>query len=274
MSEALRLAVLGLGSAGRSRQRACEETEGVELAATISRREEVGDQTLESVLADPKIDALAISTENPSHAHFVRRSLEAGKHVLCDYPLALSGAEARTLFALARRQGRVLHVEHIALLSEEHRQLKAEAAATGHLVKGEFLFQGGWNAKLADRRYSGPYPFLAASRLVALTDLFGPFRVTKARQDIQDGAYSLHLHLHFAKGGILEFTEERREGLPRRRGLTAQCDRGILTLKTGAMGGGLFARDLAWFRARVREGRACYYNEDLMVTVLDQLAAL
>ncbi len=270
----LTLALVGMGSAGRSRERACAEVEGVRLAARVSRRPGGGDRPLSEVLQDPAVRALAVSTENTAHADLVQAGLKAGKHVLCDYPLALSGARARELFDLAKQVDRVLHVEHIALLSEEHRNLKTEVTRAGRLLKGEYLFQGGWNEKLADTAYAGPHPFLAVSRLVQVADLFGPFAIESARAETKPEGFSLHLHLRFPGGGLLGFTEERLAGLPRRRSLVAECERGPVALKTGTMGGGLFAKDLAWFRDRVLAGKACYYDEESMLGILEQLAAL
>ncbi|HCU23545.1 MAG TPA: hypothetical protein DF383_00900 [Deltaproteobacteria bacterium] len=267
----LRIAICGLGSAGRSRERACSEVEGMKLAALVSRRPGVGTQSFDEVLNDAAIDAVAVSTENTDHASRVRQALNAGKHVLCDYPLALGGNEARTLFALAKEKNLVLHVEHIALLSEEHQKLKQEIAAAGALQHGEYLFQGGWNEKLADPSYSGPYPFLAVSRLLQVADLFGAFQVGSSQMENFPEGFRLHLHLTFPEGGTLGFTEERRIGLPRKRSLLARCRNGNVTLKTGTMTGGLFAKDLAWFRDRVILGKSCYYDEEKMIGVLEML---
>ncbi len=227
-----------------------------------------------TALASPEVEALAISTENVRHADLTAEALEAGKHVLCDYPLAFSGEKARELFALARRKNRVLHVEHIGLLSEEHRRLKEEAKQAGPLERGEYLFQGGWSEKLADVAIGGPHPFLAASRLMQVADLFGEFEIEKAESVASAEGYRFHLHLDFKGGGSLGFTEERRVGIPRRRSLIARCHGGNLSLKTGVMSGGLFAKDLAWFRDRVRAGKPCYYDEKLMIQILEELAAL
>ena len=268
------IALVGMGSAGRSRERACGEVPGIRLGARVSRREGCGDRSWAEVLQDPGIDAIAISTENSSHADLVQAGLEAGKHVLCDYPLALSGSRAAELFKLAEQKGRVLHVEHIALLSQEHQSLKSEVALAGDLVKGEYLFQGGWSEKLADTALSGPPTFLSVSRLVQIADLFGPFQIETARIEPKVAGFSLHLHLRFPGGGVLGFTEERLPGLPRRRSLVASCQRGSVALKAGSLGGGLFAKDLEWFRDRVRQGRPCYYEEETMVSILDLLANL
>lgn len=273
-AESIGIALIGMGSAGRSREKACTEAAGIQLTGRVSRRAGCGDRSWEEVLRDPGVEAVAVSTENTSHADLVQAGLEAGKHVLCDYPLALSGSRARELFNLARQKGRVLHVEHIALLSEEHQNLKSEVAVAGNLMKGEYLFQGGWNEKLADTASSGPHPFLSVSRLLQVADLFGPFQIETARIDLKTGGFSMHLHLKFLQGGILGFTEERLIGLPRRRSLIASCKLRPVTLKAGTLGGGLFAKDLEWFRDRVTQGKPCYYNEETMLSILDLLANL
>ena len=274
MNQPLTIALCGMGSAGRSREKACGEVEGIQLKGRVSRRKGIGDLSWDAALAAVDIEAVAISTENASHPSLVAEALKAGKHVLCDYPLAFDGKTARALFALAQQKQRVLHVEHIGLLSEEHRRLKIEASSAGDLIQGEYLFQGAWNENLGNLQRSGPLPFLAISRLMQIADLFGDFKIAKAESEVGAESYRLHLHLQFPGGGTLGFTEDRRSGLPRRRSLVARCRDGNLALKTGVMGGGLFAKDLAWFRDRVRESQACYYDEGRMLGVIEALADL
>jgi predicted dehydrogenase len=57
-------------------------------------------------------DALVIATPASSHAALTRKALEAGKHALVEKPLALSGAEARSLAKLALDRDLVLSVGH------------------------------------------------------------------------------------------------------------------------------------------------------------------
>jgi predicted dehydrogenase len=59
----------------------------------------------EELLADPEIDAVYNPLPNHLHVPWTVRAAEAGKHVLCEKPIALSSAEARTLLEVRDRTG-------------------------------------------------------------------------------------------------------------------------------------------------------------------------
>jgi myo-inositol 2-dehydrogenase / D-chiro-inositol 1-dehydrogenase len=64
--------------------------------------------TLADVLADPEIDAVLIATPNALHADQTIAALEAGKHVFCQKPIALTMDDAERVVAAGRTSDRVL----------------------------------------------------------------------------------------------------------------------------------------------------------------------
>ncbi len=62
------------------------------------------------VLADKEVDAVSITTPNKHHKQPTIDSLRAGKHVLCEKPLAMNGDEAREMCRAAKVSGKILQV--------------------------------------------------------------------------------------------------------------------------------------------------------------------
>lgn len=68
--------------------------------------------SLEEALADDAVQAVYISSTNEKHHPQALAAIAAGKHVLCEKPLAMSHAEAREMIEAARAAGVVLAVNH------------------------------------------------------------------------------------------------------------------------------------------------------------------
>lgn len=66
-----------------------------------------------TLLADPKVDAVFVATNNLTHAALATQALESGKHVIVDKPLAPNSKDARLLVKLAARKKLSLSVDHM-----------------------------------------------------------------------------------------------------------------------------------------------------------------
>jgi predicted dehydrogenase len=78
----------------------------------------------ESVLEDPEVQALIIATPAGSHFELAKQSLEAGKHVFVEKPLATSVREVDELEAVAKRQNRIVMVGHTFVYNPAVRYVK------------------------------------------------------------------------------------------------------------------------------------------------------
>jgi len=86
------------------------------------------------VLLTSDIDAVYISTTNELHLEQALAAIAAGKHVLCEKPLALTSADARKMVAAARAAGIVLGTNHHLRNAGAHRAMR-EAIASGRIGK-------------------------------------------------------------------------------------------------------------------------------------------
>ena len=108
---------LGAGFvASRGLAPAVHASRGADLYAVASRDEkrsatlepEKVHATYDDLLADERVDAVYISLSNSQHIEWVTKSLQAGKHVLCEKPLGLNAVETEAMFDVATRNGRLL----------------------------------------------------------------------------------------------------------------------------------------------------------------------
>ncbi|MEM8954779.1 MAG: Gfo/Idh/MocA family oxidoreductase [Verrucomicrobiota bacterium] len=119
MSERIRWGILGTGMIAKQFAGDLRASETCELVATGSRSPDMakrfagryggeGFGSYESVLEDERVDAVYVSLPNAMHREWTIRSLESGKHVLCEKPMALTAWEAEEMFKVAEREGNVL----------------------------------------------------------------------------------------------------------------------------------------------------------------------
>jgi predicted dehydrogenase len=81
-------------------------------------------QTLDDLLQE-QLSAVIVATPASTHAAIVSAALAAGIHVFCEKPLALSYDASTKLVAIAVQRGRVLHVDHTFLFTEQFKHIES-----------------------------------------------------------------------------------------------------------------------------------------------------
>lgn len=76
------------------------------------------------LLADPEIDAVSVCVANHRHAEVTMDALRAGKHVLCEKPMATTMEDCEAMVALAESMGKKLVIGHNQLLTPAHKRAK------------------------------------------------------------------------------------------------------------------------------------------------------
>lgn len=141
--------LVGTGAAAKRRAAALGlERRGELLAVTgrdRARREQFAASfgvsavaSVEELVALPAVNLVAIATVNCRHGAVVRAALEAGKHVVVEYPLSLDPREAWDLLALARSRDLLLHVEHIELLGGVHAIAREYLPRLGPIIRASY----------------------------------------------------------------------------------------------------------------------------------------
>ncbi len=147
----MKIAVAGVGAWGVNHVRAFARVKGVEVAAVCDGSAEArakalalapkarAESDLGAVLADASIEAVVLATPAVTHAKLALDVLAAGKHVLVEKPLALSGADAAAVVSAAEQAGKVLMVGHLMLFHPAVERLR-KMVQSGELGKLFYLY--------------------------------------------------------------------------------------------------------------------------------------
>lgn len=122
----LRVGVLGCGPIAQAAHfESCTKARNAELYAICDVADDLRERMAathaptrsyadyDAMLADPDLEAVVIATSDAFHVPAALRALQAGKHVLCEKPLATGIDEAESLRAAVTASGKVLQVGHM-----------------------------------------------------------------------------------------------------------------------------------------------------------------
>ncbi|MFF3503436.1 Gfo/Idh/MocA family protein [Streptomyces sp. NPDC003247] len=154
MPRPLKAGFIGTGFIGSVHVRAARQA-GAHLAGVVSSTPERAQQaartlgaerayaSADDLIGDSDIDVVHICTPNHLHTPLAARALAAGKHVICEKPLALTHAEAAGLVEAAERSGRVATVPFVyryyPLVREARERLRGGEAGRLRLMHGSYL---------------------------------------------------------------------------------------------------------------------------------------
>lgn len=176
----MKLALLGYGFMGGAHLAAMQRVDGVQVVTVATRTRPAeggparGNLALESgplpesvawvpawqqVLADPEIDAVDVCLPTDLHREVVLAAFSAGKHVLCEKPMALHPADCDAMMAAARQAGRTFMVGQVLRFMYPYRYAadfvrESHGPASRCVLRRQTGYPqwGGW---LADQARSG-----------------------------------------------------------------------------------------------------------------------
>lgn len=155
MSAAISVGVIGTGFVGAQHVEALARLPGVKVVAvSASTRASASAaatrmgvaraaRDARAIATDPSIDVVHVCTPNHLHGEAVKAAIEAGKHVICEKPLAVDAREASQLVDAAASTDRLAVLCHNYRFYPMIAELRARVAAGGlgeiHTVRGHYL---------------------------------------------------------------------------------------------------------------------------------------
>ncbi|MGB0387304.1 MAG: Gfo/Idh/MocA family protein [Ardenticatenaceae bacterium] len=158
MSSKLKVGIIGVGGIAQTHLPGWMASEEAELVAGCDINESVLEQwgakhgvsklttKVEDLFSDPDIDIIDVSTPSMYHAPLSIAALEAGKHVLCEKPLAPTPQEIRDMIAARDKSGKLLMTAQHFRFRGVSKAMKAELD-TG--VLGDIYHARSWMLRRA-----------------------------------------------------------------------------------------------------------------------------
>ncbi len=177
MRRTVRLGIIGAGGIGRAHLDACRMCSGVALTAVcdvdLGRAQKAAVESggaraftnHREMLAEDVVDAVSVCTPNNTHMPITLDSINAGKDVLCEKPIALNAQQASRMVQAAKAACKILMTAQSARFSSASQYIKrlADAGRFGDLYYGKAVWfrrdgiPRGW---FRDRKQAGGGPLI------------------------------------------------------------------------------------------------------------------
>jgi len=211
----LRLGILGTGWVVRKHVEAARLIPGLEVVAIASRDLDRATAaakqfsipqahgSYEALISDPAVDFVLNALHNGLHCEWSIRALEAGKHVLCEKPLACSAAEVERMFAAAHQAGKLLMEGFMYRFHPQMPMIFERLGEIGGVIHIN-------SHRMAKGREPGNLRYRADAGGGALLDV-GCYSVNFSRAVAGSEPTRLSAHAHFENGvdltltGLMEF---------------------------------------------------------------------
>jgi predicted dehydrogenase len=209
MSDPLRFGILGTGNIAGQFARGVAGAKRSAVVAVASRAQDQADAfakdhgitrahgSYDALLNDDTVDAVYVSVPNSMHGEWTIRALQAGKHVLCEKPIAACAAEADRMFDAAAKADRLL-VEAFMYRSHPLTKTVLDRVRGGdigavRLVRTSFCYR--------TRHIDGNIRFNRELAGGALMDI-GCYCIDFARLMVGEEPSAVHAAGHLHNGGV------------------------------------------------------------------------
>src|SRR5947209_1997397 len=161
-------AIIGLGFVGKAHLEALRRL-GIPVRGILGSSPERGWQaadelrierayaSLDELCSDEAVASVHICTPNHAHFHQAKTAMEAGKHIMCEKPLAMDTRQSQSLIELARKLNLVgavtYNLRYYPLCQEAHALVQRGLIGEPRLIHGSFLqdwllYPTDWNWRL------------------------------------------------------------------------------------------------------------------------------
>jgi glucose-fructose oxidoreductase len=231
--------------------------------------------TMERVADNPDIDILYVVTPPGTHRDLVVRAARAGKHVICEKPMAVSVAECDEMIEACRKAGRKLSIGYRLQFEPHHIAMEqfARGAATGpaRRMRGAHGFRIGGGVWRVEKKLAGggPLPDVGIYVIQSACRAAGAAPVAvvaheepKTRPEVfRDVEEAMRWTMEFPNGALAEGFTSYSEGANEFR---VETDHGWFELDPAFPYGGI--------RARTNRGRVEVPNIDQQAAQMDDFA--